>query len=71
MSQSHAQSILEALTNTVVGFALAFVTNGVMLASVGVAASVTQNAAIVGGHTVVSLVRSYIIRRYFNRKASK
>ena len=66
MSQSKAMSFVEAITNTLVGLALAFAVNAALMHWTGVTASPMQNLLIVGGHTVVSVLRSYLLRRLFN-----
>lgn len=67
MSQSKAMSLVEAITNTLVGLALAFAVNAALMHWTGVTATAMQNFLIVAGHTVVSVLRSYVIRRMFNR----
>lgn len=57
--------------NTGIGLVFAFAVNAALMYATGVTASMSQNAAIVFGHTVVSVVRSYLVRRYFNRKDTK
>jgi hypothetical protein len=64
--QSKLMSLAEAVTNTVVGLFLAFMVNAALMHWTGVTASAMQNLLIVGGHTVVSVVRSYMLRRLFN-----
>ena len=66
MSQSKAMSFVEAITNTLVGLALAFAVNAALMHWTGVTATAMQNFLIVAGHTVVSVLRSYVIRRIFN-----
>lgn len=66
MSQSKWMSFVEAVTNTMIGLVIAFVLNAFLMAAAGVTATATQNALIVVGHTVVSVLRSYFIRRMFN-----
>ncbi len=66
MSQTKQMSFVEAITNTLVGLALAFAVNAALMHWTGVTATATQNFLIVSGHTVVSVVRSYLIRRAFN-----
>lgn len=66
MSQSKAMSFVEAITNTLVGLALAFAVNAALMHWTGVTATAMQNFLIVAGHTVVSVLRSYVIRRMFN-----
>lgn len=66
MSQSKTMSLVEAITNTLVGLALAFAVNAALMHWTGVTATAMQNFLIVAGHTVVSVLRSYVIRRLFN-----
>jgi len=66
VTQSKSMSLLEAVTNTVVGLFLAFMVNAALMHWTGVTASPMQNLLIVSGHTVVSVVRSYLLRRLFN-----
>ena len=66
MSQSRGQSFLEALTNVGIGVLLAF---GVQLAAfpvLGIQASMGQSARLAMIFTIISLVRSYLLRRVFN-----
>lgn len=69
--QTRIQSLVEALVNTLSGLVLAFVVNMLLMGVAGVTASTAQNAIIVLGHTLVSVVRTYVIRRYFNQKRTK
>lgn len=66
MSQSKWMSFIEAVVNTLIGLVIAFLLNALLMAAAGVTASAMQNAFIVIGHTVVSVVRSYVVRRAFN-----
>ena len=66
MSQSKMMSLVEAITNTLVGLAIAFAVNAALMHWTGVTATAMQNFLIVAGHTVVSVLRSYAIRRLFN-----
>jgi hypothetical protein len=67
MSQSRAHSALEAVTNVVVGFAIALATQLLAFPVVGLHASLRQNLGIGALFTTVSLVRSYLLRRIFDR----
>ena len=64
--QSRMDSLIEAGTNTLVGLVFAFGVNMVLMQVTGLAASAGQNVVIVLGHTVVSVARSYCVRRFFN-----
>lgn len=67
MSQSRRASLVEAVTNVAVGYGVAMATQAVVLPLFGLHASVAEHAAIAGIFTVVSIVRSYVLRRVFNR----
>lgn len=67
MSQSKLMSFTEALANTCVGLVLAFLLNAALMKATGVQATELQNALITIGHTVVSTLRSYVLRRWFNK----
>lgn len=65
--QSKRGSLIEAVVNTAVGFALSWLTGLVAYPLLGVQVSHAQNIAVVCIFTVVSLVRSFVLRRLFNR----
>lgn len=67
MSQSKTMSFLEAVANTLVGLAIAYFAQSWFLSVLGVTISEAQNWALVGFMTVVSIARSYVMRRLFNR----
>lgn len=58
-------SFIEAISNVVVGFTLAFMTQLVVFPIFGLAVSVADNMVIGGVFTAVSLARSYLLRRLF------
>lgn len=69
MTQSKLASFYEACFNVIVGFAVNFAANLVLIplflhATVPLAANWWMGCA----YTVISLVRSYVIRRWFNAK---
>lgn len=62
--QSRADSVMEAVTNIVVGIGIGQATNFVVIPLVmGVPISVAENLALSGCYTVVSLVSQYVLRR--------
>lgn len=67
MSQPRHWSAIEALTNVVVGYLLAVATQMLVFPLFGLSASLGQNLLIGLIFTVVSIVRSYTLRRIFNR----
>jgi len=65
--QSRRMSLIEALTNVAVGYALAVLTQVAMLPAFGLRASVGDTLAIGAVFTAVSLARIYLLRRIFER----
>ena len=64
--QSRTMSLIEAIANVLVGYGVAVATQEVVFPLFGLQASLDQNLAIGLIFTVVSLVRSYMLRRVFN-----
>jgi len=58
-------SLVEAVSNVVVGFVLAFVTQVVAFPLFGLQVSVTDNVLISGIFTAISIARSFMLRRLF------
>ena len=67
MPQSHRLSLLEAVTNVVVGYVLAVLTQMIVFPWFGLSASLQDNLAIGAAFVGVSLIRSYVLRRVFER----
>jgi len=64
--QSRTMSLIEAAANVLVGYSVAVATQAVVFPLFGLHASLDQNLAIGLIFTVMSLVRSYALRRMFN-----
>ena len=64
--QSRTMSLIEALANVLIGYGVAVTTQAVVFPLFGLHASLDQNLAIGLIFTIVSLVRSYALRRLFN-----
>lgn len=67
--QSRKQSAIEAVANVVVGYLVAVAANIVVLPLFGYPVSVGDGFVIGLAFTLISLVRSYALRRAFNRIA--
>ena len=67
MSQSRAMSLVEATTNVVVGYALAIATQMVVFPWFGIETGLAEHLTIGLAFVGVSLVRSYLLRRLFER----
>jgi len=60
-------SLLEAVTNVVVGYALAIITQILVFPWFGLYPSLSQNLTIGAVFTVAALIRGYALRRLFER----
>lgn len=67
--QSRSQSIIEAWVNIVIGFSINFVANFFILPLVGAHITVANNLWLGCIFTAISVLRQYVIRRWFNRSA--
>lgn len=67
-SQSRIQSLIEALANIAIGLGVALVAQVVVFPWFGIYVSLSTNLQISVVFTVISLVRSYVLRRWFNRR---
>ena len=67
MAQTKLGSFVEAWANIVVGFTINFICNLIIWPLLGIH-GVDARVAFLGGliFTVISLVRSYVLRRWFN-----
>lgn len=70
MSQSRLDSVMESLTNIVIGLIVSTAANQLILPAVlGVPLSIGDNVRIGTIFTAISLLRSYAIRRAFNGRS--
>lgn len=65
MKQSRAMSLVESLANVAVGYGIAVVTQMLVFPLFGLVATLGENLAMGAIFTVVSIVRSYWLRRLF------
>ena len=66
--QSRAMSLVEAMTNVLVGYGVAVATQAMVFPWFGLSATFGENLQIGLIFTVVSLARSYALRRLFNSR---
>jgi len=66
MSQSRKGSAFEAVMNVAVGIGVSLTANALIFPLFGWEISASQNIAMSAIYTVISLARSYCIRRWFN-----
>ena len=65
MRQSRLMSLVEALTNVVVGYGVAVGTQVLVFPLFGLDATLSQSLGIGAVFTLVSLARGYLLRRAF------
>jgi hypothetical protein len=66
MPQSRFDSLLESFANIAVGFLIALATQLVTFYAYDVETSFSTNLQITAWFTLVSFIRGYLLRRYFN-----
>lgn len=65
--QSKTHSLIEALTNTAVGFGISLASQIVIFGAYGVRLPLADNLAITLWFTAISILRGFVLRRAFNR----
>ena len=65
MKQSRLMSLIEAITNVIVGYGVAVMTQILIFPIFGLQTTLGQNLAMGGIFTIVSLFRSFLLRRLF------
>ena len=69
--QTRWMSLVESSANVVVGYGLAVLTQILVFPIFGLQASVGENLLIGGVFTAISVIRSFALRRPFNRVNSR
>lgn len=64
--QSKADSFMEAITNTAIGFIVSLITWHFVAAWMQIPMTMEKNLIITGVFTIVSIARGYILRRMFD-----
>lgn len=65
MKQTRAMSLVEAVANVIVGYGVAVVAQIVIFPTFGLHATLAQNLEIGAIFTIVSIARSFALRRLF------
>lgn len=68
MTQTRLGSLIESLMNIVIGYGVALASQIVIFPLFDIHISLSTNMWIGAWFTVISLVRSYVIRRWFNSR---
>lgn len=66
--QTKTMSFIESWTNIVIGYTINFIANAIILPFFVEDFTISDNLIIGIFYTLISLVRSYCIRRWFNSK---
>lgn len=65
--QSRRMSLVESVANVAIGYGVAIASQVAVFPLFGIQVSLADNLAIGAFFTVISIVRSYLVRRLFNR----
>ena len=68
MSQSRKMSLVESISNVVIGYGVALVSQIIIFPIFDIHISLMDNIGIGLWFTAISICRSYLIRRFYNRK---
>jgi len=71
MQQTRLESLIESLVNILIGYGVALASQIIIFPLFGVDVPLETNLWIGAWFTVISLIRSYVIRRWFNSKIKK
>ncbi len=66
--QTKRQSLVESLINVAVGFGISLISTMVLFPLMDIESTTAKNLQITFYFTLISIARSYVLRRYFNRK---
>mgnify|MGYP003965819491 FL=1 len=69
--QSRWHSVVESLTNVAIGYGVALASQLLIFPFYDIDISLQDNIAIGVWFTLISLVRSYVIRRYFTKRTER
>lgn len=69
--QSKTQSLIESVFNVVIGYVVALFSQLAIFPLFDIHIPLTDNLLIGAFFTIVSIIRSYVIRRLFNRKYTR
>ena len=66
MSQTRTMSMVETITNVAIGLVVSFLSQVLIFKCYDIHISLAQNLELTLYFTVVSIIRSYVLRRFFN-----
>jgi len=68
MNQTRIGSLIEACINTAIGFAMSIALSLIVYPMFGHSFTLAQNVGITAIFTVASILRGYVVRRWFNAR---
>lgn len=71
MPQSKKNSLIESISNVFVGLIITFIFSPLVYWVFDVEITVKQMGGVTVTFTLISILRTYIIRRFFNKKSDK
>lgn len=71
MNQSRLGSLIEAVINTAIGLAISLLAQRLVFPLFGFNPPLATNLAIASIFTVISIVRGYVLRRWFNARLQR
>ena len=66
--QTKRSSLIESITGTAIGFVVSLISIFIILPVFGIESTPMKNVGITIYFTVISILRSYVVRRWFNSK---
>jgi hypothetical protein len=65
--QTRKQSLIESIVNVAIGLFIATTTQVMLFPMFGIEISLFDNIKLAFAFTAVSIIRSYLVRRFFNK----
>lgn len=69
--QSKKQSLIESCVNILIGYVVALLSQLAIFPLFGINVPISDNLLIGVYFTIISLFRSYFVRRFFNKRTQK
>lgn len=69
--QTRLQSLIESMTNIFIGYSVSVASQLLVFPLFDINVTIQENLLIGAYFTAISLVRSYAVRRFFNRKTKQ
>jgi hypothetical protein len=66
--QTRLESLIETFINIAIGYVVAICSQMLIFPYFGIDIPLSTNLALGGFFTVISIIRSYLVRRYFNSR---